>query len=160
MQNGRNWVGIFRKVECGEILWTYTEAPPAFEVVGTDIGEVNENHCEMIARLIEHAYCTANHISRVIITPSLRPIRPRYLIKAENDKDNDNDDYEKGATDINEGNGGDPVNKRGRVTRDEDGKSSGGAGPSISGEYVHSRDYFLLPLTKDNVQRHTNGVHL
>jgi len=69
----------------------------------TDVGEVNENHCEMIARLIEHAYCTANHISRVIITPSLRPIRPRYLIKEGNDKDNhnDNDDNEKGATDIN-----------------------------------------------------------
>jgi len=148
-------------VECGEILWTYTEAPPAFEVVGTDVSEVNENHCQMIAQLIEHAYCTANHISRVIITPSLRPIRPRYLIKEVHDRDNhnDNDDNEKGATDINEGDGGDPVNKR-RRSRDEDGKSRGGVGPSISGEYVHSRDYFLLPLTKDNVQRHTNGVHL
>ena len=95
MQNGRNWVGIFRKVECGEILWTYTEAPPAFEDVGTDVGEVNENNCQMIARLIEHAYCTANQISGGIINPSLRPTTPVYLIREEFAEVNCDDDDDK-----------------------------------------------------------------
>ena len=72
LQNGRNWVAILRKVVCGEVLLTYVEAPPAFEVGGTSVSEVNDVNCGYIARLIEHAYCAANQITLEIMNPSMR----------------------------------------------------------------------------------------
>ena len=76
LQNGRNWVAILRKVVCGEVLLTFVEAPPAFEVDGTRVREVkNDVNCGYIARLIEHAYCAANQITLKIMNPSMRPKR-------------------------------------------------------------------------------------
>ena len=56
LQSGRNWVAILRKVVCGEVLLTYVEAPPAFEVDGTSVSEVNDVNCGYIARLFPIAY--------------------------------------------------------------------------------------------------------
>ena len=95
LQNGRSWIGILRRVVDGEVFWTYTEAPHAFEVIDSNVGEVNDDHCEMITRLIERAYCTANQISGAIINPTLRPTTPVYLIREEFDEVNCDDDDDK-----------------------------------------------------------------
>jgi len=181
LQNGRSWVAILRKVECGEVLWTYIEAPPAFEVAGTYVGEVNDDNCENIARLIEHAFCTANQITLEIMNPTMRPTSVLYSINEEYDEDDNNED-EKGG-----GPGGDRdnIDKRGGsggkrggsgVKRggsgDKKGNGDGETGPSSSapggggkmpyhksfGKDMDSREYFLIPLTIDNVHRNANGV--
>ena len=186
LQNGRSWVAILHKVVRGEVLLTYIEAPAAFEVVGTNVSRVNDVNCEKIARLIEHAYCTANQITLEILNPSMRPASLPYSIKEEYDED-DEDKTEGGSGDYRDrdgcagkkgdrdGNGSGKrsgsKDKRGgskdknRNTDDGAGSHSsapGGGGKmphrKNSGEYFHSRDYFLLPLTIENVHRNANGV--
>ena len=183
LQNGRSWGAVLRKVESGEVLWTYIEAPPAFEVAGKKVGVVNDGNCEKIARLIEHAYCTANQITLEIMNPSMRPTNvPYYSINEEYDEDNnDEDEKDGGSGDKSGGSGkkggsgdkrsgsggkrggsggkrGGSGGKRGNNGDDETGPSSsapGGGGKMpyrmSSGKYMHSREYFLLPLTIDNV---------
>ena len=181
LQNGRSWVAILRKVVCGNVLLTYIESPSAFEVIGTKVGEVNDANCEKIARLIEHAYCTANQITLESMNPSMRPISLLYSIKEEYDEEEGDDNGGSGDTSDKdkagkEGGSADTSdkNKEGKKDRsgdtnrnadDEAGRYSpapGGGGKmphcKISGEYLHSRDYFLLPLTVDNVHRNANGV--
>jgi hypothetical protein len=186
LQNGRSWVAILRKVVCGEVLLTYIEAPAAFKVAGTNVSRVNDANCEKIARLIEHAYCTANQITLEMLNPSMRPASLPYSIKEEYDEDDEDKpeggsgDYrdrdgcagKKGDRDGGSGKRSGSKDKRGgskdkNRNNADDGAGSyssapGGGGKmphrKNSGEYFHSRDYFLLPLTIENVHRNANGV--
>ena len=170
LQNGRNWVAILRKVVCGEVLLTYVEAPPAFEVDGTSVSEVNDVNCGYIARLIEHAYCAANQITLEIMNPSMRPkILSHSFEKMTFDGDDDEDDDEtddgsavdkRGGSECKPGGSG-----RKSGNQDEDGRrgrfeaAPGGGGGKMPqhrkhfGDSSQSRDYLLLPLTIHNVHR-------
>ena len=183
LQNGRSWVAILRKVVCGEVLLTYIEAPAAFEVAGRKVSEVNDVNCERIARLIEHAYCTASQITLEILNPSMRPTSLPYSIKEEYDEDDDETEGGSGDDRDRDGCAGKKGDRDGSGKRSgsedkrggskdknrnaDDGAGSyssapGGGGKmphrKNSGEYFHSRDYFLLPLTIENVHRNANGV--
>lgn len=104
LQNGPVWIAVLRKIDRGKVLWTYVQASPAFEVNEDSTNqrtatEINHSSCVEIARLIEHAYCTADKITEEIMYPQRRPMNMMSTINEyqhQYDDDEDEEDQEQG----------------------------------------------------------------
>lgn len=178
LQNGPVWIAVLRKIDRGKVLWTYIQASPAFEVNEDSTNqrtatEINQSSCVEIARLIEHAYCTADKITEEIMYPERRPMNLMYTIneyRHHYDDDEDEEDQEQG----NSKESGPPGKVGGAVTlapvkqsatqeqqkQQQQNKSSAGRKKSHSDGNVSSQnsEYFILPLSSANVARHAAGV--
>jgi hypothetical protein len=157
LQNGIIWIFIFRKVNLGSILWQYVEAPP------TSVnGEVVEDNCRVVARLLEHAYCVVEQIVHEITGDPTLPAISLLNLKA-GDRDDDDDKRQDGYTDKGKKGGG----RRGGRDRGRGGGGNGGGGvhpqssPKGGGDMgqKNSRsidtcnENLFLPLTAHNVMK-------
>ncbi len=170
LQNGCIWGAVLRKVERGKVLWTYIEAPRAFEVDNTSkrpIALVSDANCVEIARLIQHAYCIADQI----LNPEKRAMFHSYSIKEFQDKQ----DGEEGGEEDESGDGDlpdvDDLSKSIQMSsfrQSESEQHQQQSKNSKSNKKMNTinlcnddslcsknNDYFVLPLTIRNVTLHS-----
>ena len=162
LQNGPEWIAVLRKVVRGNVLWTYIRAPPAFLVIdGPSFAtEINEDNCKQIARLIEHAYCTADKISEEIIFPDKRPMTVMRTIHEYNqlfdeDEGKSEDDTPPGKLSRTAASAGGSTGQQQKKADSSGRKISRGDG-GTAGYFSSSQsqeEYFVLPLTRANVAR-------
>lgn len=168
LQNGPEWIAVLRKVLRGNVMWTYIKASPAFLINGdpTYASEIDENSCIEIARLIEHAYCTADKISEEIFFPDQRPMNALHTIHEYSqlfDEDEDDQDEKRKSDDDTppekvsrqEAPGGGSAgqqhqNMKAYSSGRKKSRSDWGTASYFSSSQSQE-DYFMLPLTRANV---------
>ena len=169
LQNGPEWIGVLRKVFRGNVMWTYTRTLPAFSVKNGLATEINDDSCVLIARLIEHTYCTADKISEEICYPDKRPMNALHTINEYNqqfDEDEDDQDYVEGKTEDNtplgkvsraeapaDGSAGQQQNKKADSSGRKKSRSDWGTAGYFSSSQSQE-EHFVLPLTRANVASH------
>ena len=178
LQNGPEWIAVLRKIVYGKVFWTHVRTTPAFTVNSTPDGElsaseINPKSCEEIARLIEHAYCTADIIADVINDPTKNPMsalytidKYRYLSDDEVDDAEEDDAAEDGTPPEDEVVGTvAPARQSARQQQQQQQKNkkadSSGRKNSLNDRGTVgspllslSQEYFVLPLTRGNVACH------
>lgn len=169
LQNGPLWMCIFRKIHGGKILWTYTQAPAAFEVEKEgdkrSATGISKKNCKDIAAMLEHALCNADCISDAILSPD-RPFRlplmpPIFCEDGESGGSDDEEEENKPSPDAGAA-AKTPCQARGGVRTSTRRQPSSSSTPQTSGKKKHTTDwaqhsddeYFVMPLTLANVARH------
>jgi hypothetical protein len=187
LQNGHVWIAVLRKISQGKVLWSYVATSPAFEVSSSSAANqprtasaINMESCVEIARLIEHAYCTADSISEKILNPEKRKQSTLSVLKEFRDRNNDDDDddgddnndeyqdaangdsydfgvsskVERTAVTVpaeNARSQKEQVMKNATTTMEVKNNCVAGIGNTDSSQ---SHEYFLLPLTIANISLH------
>jgi hypothetical protein len=176
LQNGPVWIAVLRRIDRGKVLLTYIQTSPAFSV--DEPLTVNESSCSEIARLIEHAYCTADEITENIMCPEKRPMRALYTINEyqrhsdDEDEGEDDQDAAKGcpedcAVTVKVGGLAAAVPAKQIASHRQQKKIADSLGSRKSrsdwdtagwSSSSPRREYFLLPLSEANVARHAATV--
>jgi hypothetical protein len=154
LQNGLQWVGIFRVVKDGQTSYTYTIATTIPEIVA----------------LLEHALCVANQVCKEILDENERPNQQRLyspLHSIREESNQDEDPNEEGDDSNNNNNTlPDPPSKQ---APSSDRKPSSNHQNSNSTEHKkrssnehqtkeNDKYYFVLPLTEKNLTAN-RGLH-
>lgn len=174
LQNGPEWIAVLRKIVHGKVFWTHVRTTPAFKGNRTNnirtATEINLTSCEEIARLIEHAYCTADIIADVINDPIKNPMKTLYPINEYRHPSDDEYEEDDVAGKSEDGTAPEdevvgtvaPATKSARQQQQQNKKvdSSGSKkslrdwGTAGSPSLSLSQEYFVLPLTRGNVACH------
>ena len=109
LQNGPMWIAILRRVVKGQVRWSHVRTRPAFQISKSSqdtVTKIDDESCTEIARLIEHAYCTADNITEAILNPEKRPMNMVHsvneckpLYDEDDDEDKDDEDNADGNPD-------------------------------------------------------------
>ena len=166
LQNGPDWIAVMRKIDKGRVCWTYVQAASAFTIdnASTKSG-ISEVNCKEIVRLIEHAYCVADNIMYELSTKC--PMYPLYSIKEyqnEFDDEEDENDHDSSKRDSNDPAAPGKVNgtviarpaEQSVRQSHQQSKNTASAGSKKSHSATHNSDYYIMPLTIANVNRHEN----
>ena len=163
LQNGPEWIGVIRTVSAGRITWRHVRAPPAFTVTEGIVSSINSDNCILIARLIEHTYCTADYISGHIRYPQTRPNIALQTIEEINDVSDCDDDSGEDEDDKHQREAsrqklaGNEIVAQGNFLKpNSSSKMVLLSDRSAAGRFssFQNQDYFLLPLTRANVANH------
>jgi len=184
LQNGPIWILVMRKICRGKITWTYTQSKAAF--IGTVKGgrdgkriatKIYPEHCIQIARIIEHAYCIADIITNEMFNPEIRPNSALQNLKGYLRKDRDDkDDSDVDGSFEDDGDANDNSNTGGKVitsllpapSQQDQSAADGNKGKHVNNNrrsltapsaYTHFNDYFILPLSMNNVACHTSTLY-
>jgi len=175
LQNGSQFVAILRRIDRGRVLWTNIRSSLAFTSKETVNGmrsasEIDLKSCEEIARILEHAYVTADKIAEEIMDPYKRP----NLILQNIQEFRQGQDYDEfGSDDEEEEAPLEQKKRRNETTREfgsqlvstlstqlgskkisKDINSSSFDSYSKGDIYDENHDYFLLPLSSKNLETH------
>jgi hypothetical protein len=169
LQNGPEWVAIIRRVVNGKVLLIHTCASPAFEASVVDkhatVSDVNEDSCLQIARLIGHAFCTADTITGHLLDPTTRPnMMGMHAIKEHESDDEDDAESGEDSDHKHDGDSGggahDGAGDKGlpkppgkQPATERNGKQQGQQKKASLNRDATSEnsDYFVLPLSLSNV---------
>jgi hypothetical protein len=172
LQNGPVWIAVLRKIDKGKVLWTYVQTRPAFVVNDNSSSQrtataIDPSSCVEIARLIEHAYCTADIISNEILDPNRRPINQLYIIteyehQIDDGENEDEDDQGKESGNSQELAPPDKVGAAISVPmkqRASQQQQSSKKSQSYGNILPQNPEYFILPLSLANVARHASTIY-